>query len=240
MNVLIQSLDNEKIRRLRKLEQKKHRLEQGRFVVEGPHLFAMAKQAGRIETVFATSTEYDGNYEFHLLTPTLFAKLSEVESPQGVLAVCKMKHEPIPSDRTLLLDSIQDPGNLGTLLRSALAFGFRHVVMENSVDFYSPKVVRATQGALFDLSLEEATLANWIDDHKDTVVVGTALEDSLLLEDALIPEGPMALLLGNEGMGVRKELLDKTAFNVRIGIRHIESLNVGVAGGILMHHYRRK
>jgi TrmH family RNA methyltransferase len=238
--MLIQSLDNEKVRQLRKLAQKKHRQEQGLFVIEGPHLFEIAKRKNRIVSVFATSSEFDGDYEFHLLAPSLFAKLSEVESPQGVLAVCKTGSDFSPSDRTLLLDSIQDPGNLGTLLRSALAFGFTNIVAEHTADWYAPKVVRATQGALFDLSLQETPLSEWIDDHPDVTIVGTALDHSVLLEDAPHPNPPFAVLLGNEGAGVRKELLEKTAYNVTIGIDGIESLNVGVAGGIIMHHLRRK
>lgn len=240
MKMLIQSLDNEKVRQLRKLAQKKHRQEQGLFVVEGPHLFDIAKRSGRIVRVFATSSEYDGDYEFHLLAPSLFAKLSDVESPQGVIAVCRIEEGASAADRTLLLDGIQDPGNLGTLLRSALAFGFSRVVAEHTADYYAPKVVRATQGALFDLSLQEAPLSAWIDLHPDVTVVGTALEDSVLLEDAPDPKGPFAILLGNEGAGVRKELLEKAAYNVTIGMENIESLNVGVAGGIIMHHHRRK
>jgi len=133
MTVLIQSLDNEKIRQLRKLEQKKHRVEQGLFVVEGPHLFEIAKARERIAAVYATSSEYAGDYEFHLITPALFAKLTDVETPQGVLCVCTSQSPPSTSNRTLLLDSIQDPGNLGTLLRSALAFGFTQVIAQNTV-----------------------------------------------------------------------------------------------------------
>lgn len=238
--MLIQSLDNEKVRQLRKLEQKKHRQEQGLFVVEGPHLFDIAKRSGRIVSVFATSSEYAGDYEFHLVTPSLFAKLSDVESPQGVIAVCRIEAGPSAADRTLLLDGIQDPGNLGTLLRAALAFGFTRVVAERTADWYAPKVVRATQGALFDLSLQEAPLSAWIDLHPEVTVVGTALDDAVLLEEAPKPQTPFALLLGNEGAGVRNELLEKTAYNVTIGMDKIESLNVGVAGGIIMHHLRRK
>ena len=133
MTVLIQSLDNEKIRQLRKLEQKKHRVEQGLFVVEGPHLFEIAKARERIAAVYATSSEYAGDYEFHLITPALFAKLTDVETPQGVLCVCTSQSPPSTSNRTLLLDSIQAPGNLGTLLRSALAFGFTQVIAQNTV-----------------------------------------------------------------------------------------------------------
>lgn len=238
--MLIQSMDNEKIRQLRKLEQKKHRQEQGLFVVEGPHLYDIAKRSGRIVSVFATSTEYDGDYEFHLVTPGLFAKLSDVESPQGVLAVCRMDGGAAASTRTLLLDGIQDPGNVGTLLRSALAFGFTQIVAEHSADCFGPKVVRATQGAIFHLSILERSLSEWIDAHPEVTVVGTALADSMRLNNAPAFKEPFALLLGNEGAGVRPELLKKTAYNVTIDMNNIESLNVGVAGGILMHHYRRK
>lgn len=237
--MLIQSVENDKIRFLKKLEQKKHRQEQGLFVVEGPHLFEMAKQSGLIHSVYATSFAYEGDYEFHLVAEPLFAKLSDVESPQGVIAVCRIVPREEDSGRILLLDGIQDPGNMGTLLRSALAFGFRRVVAERSVDFYSPKVVRATQGALFELTLEDRPLSPLIEEHPEWNVIGTALQDSVPLEEAPKPGTPLALLLGNEGAGVRRELLAKTAFNVRIGIDSIESLNVGVAGGILMHHYRR-
>ena len=139
------------------------------------------------------------------LKESLFTQLASTQAPQSVMAVCEMKQKPVTEmNRLLLLDRVQDPGNLGTLLRSAVAFGFDGVILgEGCVDVYNEKVIRSTQGA--------------------------------------IEEFPrMAFMLGNEGSGVQTELLELTHQNIFIEMsENIESLNVSIAGSIIMYHFRQ-
>jgi TrmH family RNA methyltransferase len=138
-----------------------------------------------------------------------------------------------------MLDRIQDPGNFGTLLRSALAFGFDTIVYEDSVDPFNSKVLRSTQGAIFRLNLIEAKLADFIDGHPDYQYYGTALKNAVSLTTIPRQDKKIAVILGNEGSGVRPEILSKTAADIFIDIEQVESLNVAIAGSIIMHHLRR-
>ena len=149
---MITSLQNSLIKETTKLHQKKYRKQTGLFVVEGYHLYEEAKQAGVIERVFTTDGTITGE-NVHLVSDAVLQKLAQVKQPQGVLCVCRMSEGGELSNKILLLDHIQDPGNLGTLLRSALAFGFHTIVMDECVDEYNDKVLRSTQGAIFHLNL---------------------------------------------------------------------------------------
>ncbi len=235
---MLLSTDNEKIKELVKLKTKKHRVDTGLFLVEGPHLFELAKAKGEIVRVFATSTEYQGEYEFHLVGEALFQKITDVETPQGVIAVCKIPATKPFGDRVLILDRIQDPGNMGTLLRTALAFGFTSVLAESSVDFFAPKVVRATQGAIFDLNLVDGSILDFIARNKEYTVIGSCVDEATPLGKAKRPAIPFALVLGNEGSGITPTILSQTHYNIAIEMAGIESLNVAIAGGILMYQLK--
>ena len=235
----ITSSSNEKIRDAVKLNQRKYREVLGKFLAEGPHLVELAVKSGLCEVIFAT----DASLSFEevpvwTVTQEVMSKLSDVQSPQGIVAVCRMPKPKALPNKLLLLDGIQDPGNLGTLLRSALAFGFTGVIAENTVDFYSPKVLRATQGATFSLTLMDLPLVEFMTEHSEYTYYGTSLDGQDL--DKVKPNAKkIALILGNEGSGIRKELLAKTLSNIRIDIQGIESLNVAIAGSILMYEWRK-
>lgn len=234
----ITSPSNEKIKEAVKLNQRKYREAYGKFLVEGPHLVELAVQHGMCETVFTTdSLAKYGDVPVWTVTHDVMAKLTDVQTPQGVVAICRMPLAKALGDKLVLLDGVQDPGNLGTLLRSALAFGFTSIIAENTVDFYSPKVLRSTQGATFSLNLMDLPLVDFIRDHPEFEYYGTSLEG----EDLGIvkpKKNKIALILGNEGNGIRPELLAMTHKNVRIDIHGIESLNVAIAGSILMYEWR--
>ncbi len=234
----VTSNHNDKIVELLKLDRKKVRDETGTFVVEGPHLVAEAVAAGRCLRIFAVADPGYLGIETVLVTETVMKRISQTFTPQGILAVVSRFAPGIPGRRVLLLDGIQDPGNMGTLLRSALAFGFTTVVAEACVDYYNSKTLRATQGAVFRLSLIEAGLSGFLAENADYVVYGTDPHGGIPL-DALAPAGDrIALMLGNEGAGIRPELLARTTANVRIESADVESLNVAIAGAIIMHRLR--
>jgi len=236
---MITSVSNEKIKEILGLRQRKTRDELDLFVIEGRHLVNEALNLGIIQTLYTTLDEYLNLPNVYLVNEFVMKKISEVMEPQGVVALCrKPKVKPL-SDRILLLDRIQDPGNFGTLLRSALAFGFETVLFEESVDPFNPKVLRSTQGAIFNLNLIETDLSVFIDQHPEYVFYGTALKNAVSLTTIPRSDRKIAIILGNEGSGVRPELLQKTAADIFIDIELVESLNVAVAGSIIMHHLRR-
>ncbi len=240
---MIESTDNNKIKALRKLKQKKHRDKQQAFLVEGHHLVEEAIEAGVCEQVIHTE---DADVDFPrklLVSDTVFSSLSDVMSPQGVMAVCLKRTDDFSSGDYLLLDHIQDPGNIGTLLRSAKAFGFENIVLDECVDVYNPKVVRATQGTIFKLNMKKMSLVSFLQHHENGFhVYGTDVNKGEPLSSIKPSKDErVALLLGNEGAGVKDSLLRSADDILSIDITGAESLNVAVAGGIIMHRlYERK
>lgn len=232
---VITAMSNDRIKAIMKLKQKKYRQESRSFLVEGWHLVEEALKANRCLMVVHTDhVPHFSGTTLHV-TPEIFKKLSDVESIQGIMAVVSFPEQMPLSKRILLLDGIQDPGNLGSLLRSARAFGFDSIVMEQTVDVYNPKVVRATQGAIFGLNFFENNLYDFMKHHPEYAYYGTTPHGGI--DPGRIEHGSeyVALILGNEGSGVRAKLLNATTTNLTIPIAHQESLNVAVAGGILMY-----
>jgi len=169
--------------------------------------------------------------------------ITETITPQGIVAIVDMpnlKRKPaLPlKGAWLLLDRVQDPGNVGTMVRTADAAGFAGVVAgDRTADFCSPKVVRSMQGSQFHLQLFEGDLNKWIADFKQqqSPVYGTQLNPAAKNFRAVHPGTDFALIMGNEGQGMSDELLKQTTDNLYIPMRgQAESLNVAVSAGILM------
>lgn len=172
------------------------------------------------------------------------AELADTEHPQGIVAVYEPRAWSLDEMRPgggaplVVLDAVQDPGNVGTIARTALAFGAAGLVaLPGTVDLTNPKTVRASAGALFRLPhahLGPAPLLDWLHRH-GVALWATAMDGEPLEEDA--PEAQVAIVLGNEGAGIDQLLLDAASRRVAIPIRReAESLNVAVAAGILLHH----
>ncbi|WP_307728714.1 TrmH family RNA methyltransferase [Alkalicoccobacillus plakortidis] len=161
--------------------------------------------------------------------------LSETDSPQGVIAVCVLPgyvEVPARSGRFLMIDRVQDPGNIGTLIRTADAVGLDGIILEKgSVDIYNSKVIRASQGSIFHVPIVKGDLLEWVHTFKQAgvPVFGTSLQQASSYT-AIEPQKNFALILGNEGEGVQKQLLDETDQNLYIPIYgKAESLNVAIA-----------
>ena len=210
------------------------------FLVEGFHLVQEAYEAGMLQEVFAL-IDPKFNVPTHLVTKEIIDKLALSSSPEGIVGVVsyskKMENQ---GGRVLFLDRVQDPGNVGTLLRTAVSFGFFDVIASpGCASFFSPKVIASSQGAIFKARLQSvsdkvASLSSF--QEKGYIVVASSLQDALPLESYEAPE-KLVLVVGNEGQGISKEILDLADKKVRISMANMESLNVGVAGGILMHHF---
>lgn len=211
------------------------------FLVEGFHTVVMALEARLAVSVFALREIDTKGTPLYLVTDEIIDKLSSTRNPEGIVALCKKREAGrLSSNRVLMLDQVQDPGNIGTLLRTALAFGYNDVILtKGSCDPYNAKSLLASQGAIFMLNIfqdqEEAIINKLKEDGY--FVVGTSLQRAVSLTDFALPEGKLCLLLGNEGKGVSQTLLNETNINVKIPIANIDSLNVGVAGGILMQRF---
>ncbi|MFS0787440.1 RNA methyltransferase [Shouchella sp. 1P09AA] len=244
----IESTKNERIKAWKKLHTKKGREQSGLFLIEGEHLVEEAIAANvDIDAIITTREEWRMSFsgDVFYVTPVVMKELSQTESSQGMIAVCKKKNWKQPdsfSGTYVLLDRLQDPGNVGTIIRTALAMNATAVVCgKGTVDLYNDKVIRSTQGALFHLPVYHGDLHQWIDACKDvnTPVIGTALTNAKPLDKNVTYES-FALLVGNEGEGVQPSLLEKTTENVYIPIQErAESLNVGIATGILLFSLQR-
>ena len=192
------------------------------------------------EKEFPRTWDY-GDIPVTMVTDDVMRVLADTETPQGIMAICQQQNinvSNINGKKLLLIDSVQDPGNIGTMIRTADAAGMDAVILGTGcADPYNPKVVRSTQGSLFHLPIIKANLDPFIDELQ-IPVFGTALEGAIPYNQVESTD-EFALLVGNEGQGVSKDLLEKTTNNLYIPIYgKSESLNVAVAAGILMYYLK--
>jgi TrmH family RNA methyltransferase len=232
---VITSAENKTYKTLKKLMVKKHRDAMGLFLVYGTHLVDKAKEAGVVTDV-VTGPEGGGTIR---LDEALFLSLQQTVTPYDVIAVCRKTAHRHKTSRVLVLDDVQDPDNVGALIRSAAAFGFLHVILGKScADLHNEKTIRASKGAIFDVSVERTDIIRAIKALKDehfTVVAA----DSGGQEPGHF-DTPVALVMGNEGHGIKEGVLELADGIAGIPTRRVESLNVAVAGGILMHAWRER
>lgn len=229
----ITSVNNQLIKDTAKLHQKKYRDDLGLFLIEGYHLYEEALKMDVIKTIFTTDDIIQGHNVIHV-SQSVLEKLAKTNNPQKVICICKKLNKEIIHDKVLILEGIQDPGNLGTLLRSALAFDFKTIVFDNTVDIYNDKVIRSTQGAMFKLNIIIMNTLDFMNLNRDFEYIGTSLKGESLT--SFRASKRVAVVLGNEGNGLSLDVLKKTSKNITIEINEVESLNVGVAGSIIMHH----
>ena len=248
--MLITSLENERIKNYIKLKSKKYRDLTNTFIVEGEHLVLEAYRAGLLEEIILEQSSVfpiDLPNERKVYVPqNILDKISDVENPPYVMGLCRKKEE---SDnlgsRILMLDGVQDPGNLGTILRSSKAFNVDTVVLSlDTVDLYNPKVIRATQGMLFHMNVVRRDLVDEINKLKseEIPIYVTRVEygeDIRYLKAK--DKRKFALVMGNEGKGVREEIKDLADKYIYIEMNDmVESLNVGVATSILLYELQDK
>ena len=228
----IESRQNQKIKDLMKLSLPKISKEQQLFKIEGFHALETAMKSGLLLSVFTTEEIPNLSVPQYLVSKDIMESISSVKSPQGVICVCSyIEEKPIKSDKILLLDNVSDPGNLGTLLRTALAFGYKDVILKGGCSKYNEKVLQSTQGAIFNLNIVDFEDEEQLDGYE---IIATEIKGSIELSK-VGKVGKHVLVLGNEAHGVSKFLLEIADKRVRIDIDEIESLNVAVAGAIAMY-----
>lgn len=245
--MIITSVQNTQVKNWSKLKMKKCRLKMDLFLIEGEHLLIEAHESDwEIQEIIVqdgTSVpDYADEYAITTVSDNVFQHITDTRTPQGVAAVVKIKGQIWPcANSVLLIDSVQDPGNIGTMIRTADAVGFDAIIIGNdSVDLYNEKVIRSTQGSLFHIPIFQADLTTAIPSlqKQDFTIWVTTLEQAQSYKDVSIDD-KVALLVGNEGNGVEETLIDLADCKVKIPILgKAESLNVSVAAGILMYHIK--
>ena len=245
--MLITSIDNDKIRRIMKYKEKKYRDIDNKFLVEGEHLVIEAYKAGLLEEILLEQNEVTMlNAPITYISSDVVKALSTLEAPSHIFGICHKKD--INNDlgnKILLLDRIQDPGNLGTIIRSSRAFGVDTVVLgDGCCDLYNEKVIRSTQGIGFGMNIVSRDLLEVIDELKkrEVPILGTKVthgEDIRTLTSK--DKQKYALIMGNEGRGVSEEILDKCDKYIYIEVKDsVESLNVSIATSILLYELNRE
>ena len=241
--MVITSLENKKVKDVVKLQSKKYRDLTNTFVVETEHLVEEAKKAGIIKDLFIVEDEFVDNDNTYFVTNEVMRKMSSMESPSNVLAVCeKNNSKEIIGDKILLIDGVQDPGNLGTIIRSSVAFGVTTIVLSHdTVDLYNPKVIRATEGMFCHINIISMNLEEAINIIKSRgiKVYGTNVVDGVSVT-SITDKNKYALIVGNEGNGVKQNIQDLCDLNLYIPMKdNVESLNVGVACSILLYELEK-
>lgn len=230
----IESRQNDKIKEVVKLSNSKYSKEQKLFKIEGYHALEMAVESNVLKAVFATKEvkDLDSNIPQYIISNEIMEKISDAKNPQGVVAICEyLPTKKISSNKVLLLDNVSDPGNLGTLLRTALAFGYKDVALLGGCFQYNEKVLQSTQGAIFKLNILNNIDLNSLKGYE---ILATEIKGSIELKEVK-PSKKYVLVLGNEAHGVSEKILSLASKKIRIDINDIESLNVAVAGAIAMY-----
>lgn len=238
MYMLITSVNNEHIKELSKLKEKKYRDKLGLFLIEGEHLINEALRENLITEIFALeNTNYNYN-NITYVTENVMKKLSSTDSIPKVIGVSKKRKEENIGDRILILEDIQDPGNLGTIIRSSVAFNIDTLILSpKSVDLYNSKVIRSTEGMIFHLNIIVRDLESIIKDLKkdNYLILGTNVNNGINIKDINIPN-KYALIIGNEGKGMSSEISNLCDKNIYIKMNErVESLNASVAASILLY-----
>ena len=237
----ILSKNNQKVKDACALKLKKVRQEKGLFLMEGIKNLDLALTYGNVKTIFTSIglPKIGKDIETYKVNDEVLRKLAVSENPEGVVFVCeilKPKKDKKDYHKIVYLDQINDPGNLGTILRTAVAFNYDAVVLsKGSVDLYNEKVIAASKGAIF---LIDAFVGE-IEDYKDKqIIVSTLDENSIPLNECKKPND-FVLVLGNESHGVSEPIIKNANQLVKIEMNDvIDSLNVAIAGAILMEYFK--
>ena len=241
----ITSKTNSKVKQWVRYQQKKYRDEDQCFLIEGEHLIEEALKTGLVEYIMVRDGYQHGlnNLCTYICSDEVMDKISMSVSKANIMACVQYIKQPeVIGKKLILLDHVQDPGNVGTIIRTAHSFGFDGVILsDESVDIYNEKLIRSTQGALFHIPVWKQALLEVIQTCKNHLipVYATSLHKAEPLQKIIVKD-ECALIFGNEGNGVSEEILKMSDQNIIIEMSAFESLNVAVAAGICMYHFSNK
>lgn len=237
MFMIYTSTSNEKIKNIKKLQNKKYRDQENLFIVEGEHLVKEAFSLSRLELLIV-----EENYDIDIDIPKMIVSgkvmkyLSELETPTHYLGVVKKNNNNFIGKRIIALDGVQDPGNLGTIIRSSVAFNFDTILLsKDCVDTYNSKVLRATQGMILKVNIIRCDLCEVLSKLDNYKIYGTSVVNGKNIKDVK-EKNNVVVVMGNEGTGVTKEVQELCNDFIYIPMnKNCESLNVAVASSIIMH-----
>ena len=242
---IITSKANSVVKNAKKLHQKKYR--KSSYLIEGWHLFEEAVQAGaRIEKIFALAEHEEKLTDYPqavFVTEEILLDLADSQTPQGIVAIVQKEEEQLPdftSGKYLFLEDVQDPGNVGTMVRTADAAGFSGVIVSSkSADIYSLKTLRSMQGSHFHVPIYRMTVETFVEEAKkgNLPILATTLSQNSKDYRELAQLEDFALVMGNEGQGISQFMTNQADQLVHITMKgQAESLNVAIAAGILMFY----
>ena len=232
---VITSRDNPRVKYSASLKDNKERESHQEFLGESKKSLLMAIEANLVKEVFTyEALDIDESITQYLVNESVMDKLSNSKNPEGVVFIAKYPQFKKDNYRKILyLDELSDPGNLGTMIRTALAFNFDAVVTSpKSVSIYNEKVLAACKGSNYLIPVFSKPLNEIKRDHK--VIVTTLSDDSIDVNELDIKDN-FILVMGNEAHGISKNIIDSSDIKVKIAINNIDSLNVAVAAAIIMH-----
>ena len=222
------------------MNSKKYRDLDGLFLVDGEHLVLEAYNSGYLEElILLDGTDFKLDVKTSYVTLEVMKYISSLDTPNGIMGVCRKKDSELSGDRVVILDDVQDPGNLGTIIRSCVAFNVDTLVLTSGcVDLYNPKVIRSTQGMLFKLNIIIVSdILDFVNDLKckKYKIYSTKVNGGNSLK-SIEKSSRFAIIMGNEGNGVRDSLMQLADSYLYIDMNPLcESLNVGCATSIILY-----
>ncbi|MDE5722485.1 MAG: RNA methyltransferase [Clostridia bacterium] len=239
--MVITSKSNPIIKTAASLSDKKFRKQLNLYLVEGVKSVKECISAGcEIERIICTDrfeNEFSGAT---IVSESVFKSISTETTPQGVIAEVKIPQVVLkpPRGSCLLLDCLQDPGNLGTVIRTANAAGYEEIYLINCTDAYSPKAVRASMGGIFRVNVYCGSREEVLEQLKDIPLICADMDGENIFD--FTPPEKFCLCIGNEGGGISAEVLSRAAYTVKIPMRETcESLNAAVSAGIAMYTLKK-
>ncbi len=251
---MITSTSNPKIKQVALLRDKaRARREEGAYVVEGLRMFREIP-AGDVREVYVTQDFYNKNEslcstykDLQVVSDKVFEKIADTVTPQGIVAVVSMKEtsleDVLKGDFLLFLENIQDPGNLGTLFRTAEGAGVKGIIIsKGSADIYNPKVIRSTMGSIFRMPyIYVEDIASVISKEASNMNIYAAALEGAKDYTTVSYTGRCGILIGNEGNGLKNETIKAAGKSVYIPMQgSVESLNASISGAILMYEAARQ
>lgn len=237
----ITSKNNKNISFAYKLKNKKYQNIYKKYLSEGFYNFELALKAKIVDFVIALYPleTIDEKIPQYIVNEEILKKLSFCQNPQGIIFVCNMKFNPlIKKERLIYLDNIQDPGNLGTIIRTAFAFDYDGIILsKNTCSIYNEKTVASSKGAIYTFPIIVDDLKNYKATH---FIISSSLENQSINLEQSRANSPFIICLGNEANGISEETKKLSNEFIKINIKNIDSLNVAVAAGILLYELKDK
>ena len=248
----ITSTSNETIKYFISLNDKKTRMNAKRFIVEGYHLVNEASKTNLLEAIISTDEKElkkINNVRRYLVNDAIINKIATTKNPQNILGIVKMLDHSITNlvpiikenkTKLIMLDDVNDPGNLGTIIRTAYSFGYDGVILlDGCCDIYNPKTIQASQGAIFHIPVVYSNLDEAVSilRKNDCKLIATSLNNASNLAKTCMFD-KYAVIFGNEGNGLSERAIESSDISVKIEMDNFESLNVASAAAICLYYFR--